>query len=85
MVGQAMVEKHALNIFNKADMEDREGKFTKFVVDFLNYDICCFMMYDILKLLIRNLVKQFYSSGLLFDSLNYFGDLSEDVRIICMN
>lgn len=55
MVGQAMVEKQALNIFNKADMEDREGKFTK------------------------NLVKQFYSSGLLFDSLNYFGDLSEDL------
>jgi vacuolar protein sorting-associated protein VTA1 len=55
LVGQAMVEKQALLIFAKADMEDREGKFTK------------------------NLVKQFYSSGLLFDSLNYFGDLSEDV------
>lgn len=27
----------------------------------------------------KNLVKQFYSSGLLFDSLNYFGDLSEDL------
>jgi len=27
----------------------------------------------------KNLVKQFYSAGLLFDSLNYFGDLSEDL------
>ena len=30
----------------------------------------------------RNLVKQFYTSGLLFDTLNYFGDLSEDVIFI---
>lgn len=27
----------------------------------------------------KNLVKQFYSAGLLFDSLSYFGDLSEDL------
>lgn len=55
VVGQALVEKLALNIFSKADMEDRESKFNK------------------------NLVKQFYTAGLLFDSLNYFGDLSEDL------
>jgi len=55
IVGQAMVEKLALNIFNKADSEDRSSMFSK------------------------NLVKQFYSSGLLFDALNYFGDLSEDL------
>lgn len=29
----------------------------------------------------KNLVKQFYSSGLLFDTLNYFGDLSEDLVV----
>ena len=28
---------------------------------------------------IRNLVKSFYSAGLLFDVLNFFGELSEDV------
>lgn len=55
IIGQAIVEKQALMIFAKADMEDRDGKFTK------------------------NLVKQFYTSGLLFDTLNYFGDLSEDL------
>ena len=27
----------------------------------------------------KNLVKQFYSAGLLFDVLNYFGELSEDL------
>lgn len=27
----------------------------------------------------KNLVKQFYTSGLLFDILNCFGELSEDV------
>jgi len=34
----------------------------------------------------KNLVKSFYSAGLLFDVLNYFGDLSEDLiakKTIC--
>lgn len=29
----------------------------------------------------KNLVKQFYTAGLLFDVLNYFGDLSEDLVV----
>jgi len=55
IVGQACVERLALTIFQKADEEDRQSRFSK------------------------NLVKQFYTSGLLFDTLNYFGDLSEDL------
>lgn len=57
LVGQTVVEQYALKIFDKADEDDREAKFTK------------------------NLVKAFYSAGLLFDVLNYFGDLSEDLVV----
>nr|BAJ95457.1 predicted protein [Hordeum vulgare subsp. vulgare] len=57
IVGQAVVEKSALKLFEKADDDDRQSRFNK------------------------NLVKQFYSAGLLFDVLNCFGDLSEDLVV----
>ncbi|CAF0789332.1 unnamed protein product [Brachionus calyciflorus] len=57
VVGQAVVEKYALRIFEKADDDDRQARFSK------------------------NLVKQFYSAGLLFDVLNCFGELSEDLVV----
>ncbi|RNA12143.1 vacuolar sorting-associated VTA1 -like protein [Brachionus plicatilis] len=57
IVGQACVEKYAIRIFDKADEDDRQARFTK------------------------NLVKQFYSAGLLFDILNCFGELSEDLVV----
>ncbi|XP_022918763.1 vacuolar protein sorting-associated protein VTA1 homolog [Onthophagus taurus] len=53
---QAMIEEHALKMFNFADECDKNSKFDK------------------------NVVKAFYTSGILFDTLNQFGEISEDIE-----
>ncbi|XP_015784952.1 vacuolar protein sorting-associated protein VTA1 homolog [Tetranychus urticae] len=55
LVAQAHIENHAMNLFTRADAEDRSSKAG------------------------RNTVKLYFTASQLFDTLNVFGEVSEEV------
>lgn len=77
LVAQAHIENAAIKLFNWADCEDRAGRYNKYensisLVD-LKYFNCFIFIYS------RNVVKAFYSAGMLLDVCAVFGELNEDV------
>ena len=75
IVAQAHMENVAVKLFNWADTEDRHKRYNKWEqwMSFLYYEV--FYIFG----LSRNVVKAFYSAGMLFDVCAVFGELNEDV------
>lgn len=47
--------------------------------------VCHFVVFKYIFLPFRNVVKSFYTAGMLFDVLSVFGDISEDVSDTFLN
>lgn len=75
IVAQAHIENAAVKLFNWADHEDR--------CEHHNKQAClCFCLKSFSQYVsfsCRNVVKAFYSAGMLFDVCSVFGELNEDV------
>lgn len=82
IVAQAHLENYALRLFNYADQQDRAANFQKLVI-FMeslklpidNYFKTCFFF---LFFVSRNVVKSYYTAGMIYDVLVTFGELGEE-------
>lgn len=73
VAAQAHIENYALKLFLYADKQDREENFGKWVDFYLKSIYVYNSIY-----IVRNVVKAYYSSGVLYDILLTFGELSEE-------
>lgn len=82
VAGQAYLENYALKLFTYADKQDREANFGKCVVTHLFYFDPNVIDLDRASSLIhcRNVVKAFYTSGILYDVMMNFGELTDEVQ-----
>lgn len=86
VVAQAHLENYALKLFNYADQQDRAANFQKFVIDLSIYVNCQYQVIPILHhfrfccffFLFRNVVKSYYTAGMIYDVLLTFGELGEE-------
>lgn len=83
VAAQAYIENYALKLFVWADNMDRSGNFNKY--ETIEFSLrCCFRWCRLILTLnsnfnYRNVVKSFYTSGLLMDVLTVFGEQNEDI------
>lgn len=73
MVAQAHIENLALKLFTYADNEDRAKHHTKY------FEFNSFSTSQTKTYIFRNVVKAFYTAGMLLDVCAVFGELNEEV------
>lgn len=84
IVAQAHLENYALKLFNYADQQDRAANFQKFVifVESLNWPKSMNNHFESLFFFFffvpRNVVKSYYTAGMIYDVLVTFGELGEE-------
>lgn len=74
---QAHIENYAIKLFNLADGMDRQANYNKYESYEVKIIFICFL--TVLIILIRNIIKLFFTVGLLMDVLSVFGDVSEEI------
>lgn len=77
IVAQAYLENYALKLFTYADQQDRAANFGKYVLrgfhSLMNQKLLIVYFF-------RNVVKAFYTAGMIYDILLTFGELSEEAQ-----
>lgn len=76
VAGQAYLENYALKLFTYADKQDREANFGKYV----HTGSPWLMGLIKIHLPFRNVVKAFYTAGILYDVMLSFGELTDEVE-----
>ena len=76
-MAQAHIENHALNLFHWADSEDRLQHHNKYARNSIL--TWWFMALNSVFSVKRNVVKAFYSAGMLLEVCSTFGELNEEI------
>lgn len=77
VVAQAHLENYAFKLFSYADQQDRASNFSKYV-SHINWAFLQIMNIHIFVLFYRNVVKAFYTAGMIYDVLATFGEISDE-------